>query len=112
VGVDRQEEADHERVVGWNLGAMTQKDAEAAEKLWRELAKERAKLDAECTEDKVEQEAAWWQEEMSSVLDATAKKIRICASSKRWWNAGTKERRRTVGRESRRSWNSEEAVRA
>jgi len=33
VGVDRQEEADHERVVGWNLAAMTEEDAEAAEKL-------------------------------------------------------------------------------
>jgi len=49
VGVDRQEEADHERVVGWNLAAMTDEDAEAAEKLWMELAKERIQLDAECT---------------------------------------------------------------
>jgi len=33
VGVDRQEEADHEGVVLWNLPAMTEKDAGAAEKL-------------------------------------------------------------------------------
>jgi len=33
LGVDRQEEADHERVVGWNLAAITEKDVEAAEKL-------------------------------------------------------------------------------
>jgi hypothetical protein len=33
VGVARQEEADYERVVGWNLAAMTEKDAEEAEKL-------------------------------------------------------------------------------
>ena len=83
VGVDRQEEADHKRVVGWNFAAMTEKGAEAVEKLWRELAKERAQLDAECTADEVEQEAAWCQEAMSSVLDATGKKIRICARSKR-----------------------------
>jgi len=110
VGVDRQEEADHERVVGWNLAAMTEKDAEAAEKLWRELAKERAQLDAECTEDEVEQEAAWCQEAMSSVLDATAKKIKICASSKKWWSADIKNRRRAVGRERRKRRNSEEAA--
>jgi hypothetical protein len=55
VGVDRQEEGDHERVVGWNLAAMTEEDAKAAVKLWMELAKERTQLDAECTEDKVEQ---------------------------------------------------------
>jgi hypothetical protein len=58
VEVDRQEEADHATVVGWNLAAMTEKDAEAAEKLWTELAMERAHQDAECTEDEVEQEAA------------------------------------------------------
>jgi len=79
VGVDRQEEADHERVVGWNLAAMTEKDVEAAGKLLAEVAKVTAQLDAECTVDEVEQEAAWYQEAMSSVLDATVKKIRIRA---------------------------------
>jgi hypothetical protein len=112
VGVDRQMEAYHERVVGWNLVAMTEKDAEAAKKLGRELAKVRAQLDAECTEDEVKQEAAWCQEAMSSILDAAAKKIRICARSKRWWNADIKERRRTVGRERRRRRNSDDAARA
>jgi len=111
VEVDRQEEADHERVVGWNLAAMTEKDAEAAEKLWTELARERAHLDAECTEDEAEQGAAWCQEAMSIVLDATAKKIRICAKSKRWWNADIKKRRKAVRREKRKR-NSEEVARA
>ena len=91
VVVDRQEEVNHVRLVGWNLAAMTEKDAEAAEKLLMELAKERAQLDAEWTEDEVEQEAAWCQEPISSILDATAKKIRICARSKRWWNTDIKE---------------------
>ena len=112
VGVDRQEEADHERVVGWNLAAMIEKAVEAAGKLWAELGKERAQLDAECTVDEVEQEAAWCQEAMSSVPEATAKKIRICARSKRWWNADIKERRRMIGRERKRRRHSEEAARA
>ena len=34
VEAERWEEADHERVVGWNLAAMTEKDLETAEKLW------------------------------------------------------------------------------
>jgi len=76
------------------------------------LAKERAQLDAECTEDEVEQEAAWCQEAMSSILDAKAKKTRICAISKRWWNADIEVRRRKVRRETRRIRNSEEAARA
>jgi hypothetical protein len=79
VEADRQEETDHERVVGWNLAAMMQKDLETAENLWMDSAKKRAQQDAQCTEDEVEQEAAWWQEAMTSVLNATAKKIRICA---------------------------------
>ena len=88
---------------------MTEEDLEAAEKLWRESAKERAPLGAECTADEVEHEAAWCQEPMSSVLNTKAKKIRICAISKRWWNADIKERK-AVRREKRRR-NSGEAVR-
>jgi len=64
-------------VVEWNSVAMTVEDMEVLEKFWIELARERADLGAECTEDKVEQEAAWCQEAMSSVLNATAKKISI-----------------------------------
>jgi hypothetical protein len=33
VDVETQEEADHERVVGWNLAAMAEEDEEAAKKL-------------------------------------------------------------------------------
>ena len=56
---DRQEEAARELVVGWNLAAMTEEDVKAAEKVWMELAKGRAHLDADCTADQVEPEAAW-----------------------------------------------------
>jgi len=80
--------------------------------LWAELAKERAHLDAECTEDEVEQEAAWCQDTMSHILNATEKRIRICAKSKRWWNADIKERRTAVGRERRRRRKLEEAAQA
>ena len=89
---------------------MMEEDAEAAEKLWVELLRERAHLDAECTEDEVEQEAAWCQEVMSSVLNTTAKKLRICDKLKRWWNADIKDRREAVAREKRRRQNSEEAT--
>ena len=112
VEVERQEEAENDSVAGWNLAAMSEEDVEAAEKLWTELVKERAHLDADRSADEVEQEAAWCQEAMSKVLDATAKSIRICTQSKRWWNADIKERRRAVGRENRRRGNSDEATRA
>jgi hypothetical protein len=44
-----------ERVLGWNSAAMTEEDAKGPEKLWMELAKERAHLDTECTADEVAQ---------------------------------------------------------
>ena len=112
VRVDRQEEVDHERIVGWHLASMTEKEAKVAEKLWIEQVKERAQLDAECTDGAVEQEAAWFQKAMSSIFDATVKKIRICARSGSWSNPDIKEWRQTVGREKRRRRNSERASRA
>jgi len=112
VEADRHEEVHHDTVVVWKSAAMKEGDANAAEKLCRELAKERAHLDAECTADEIEREAAWCQEAMGSVLDAMAKEIRICARSKRWWNVDIKTRRQVVGREKRERRNSEVAGRA
>jgi len=74
-----QEAANCGGVVGWKLASMTEKDAEAVEKLCMELVKEMGQLHAECSEDKVEEEAACWQEATSSGLDATAMKIRMCS---------------------------------
>jgi hypothetical protein len=111
VEAERQEEVEHKWVVWWNLAAMTEKELETAEKLWMDLVKERAHLDAECTEDEVEQEAAWCQDAMSSVPNATAKNNRIRAKSKRWLNTDIKDRRNVVGREKKRQ-NSDGAARA
>jgi hypothetical protein len=76
---------------------MSKEDEEAAEKLWRELERERAHLGEECTGNDVEREAEWCQETLSKVLDAKAKKIRICARLNRWWNGEIKERRSALG---------------
>jgi len=38
---------------------MTQKETDTAEEVQRELQKQRAQLDAKCTEDELEQEGAW-----------------------------------------------------
>jgi len=42
--VNKQEEADHVQVIGWNLAAMCKEDKEAAEKLWKELERDRAHI--------------------------------------------------------------------
>jgi len=96
VEVDSQEEAEYDRV-GWcNLAAMTDEDVEAAEKLWMELVKKWAHLDAECTADEVEQETAWCQESMGSILDTIEMRIWICANSKVWCNGEYKDRWKAV----------------
>jgi hypothetical protein len=110
--VDKQEEADHMQVTGWNLAAMSKADEEAAEKLWKDLERDRAHLGEECTGDDVEREAEWCQAILCNVLDAKAKKMRICARSKWWWNGEMKERRSALGREKRRGRRSEAAARA
>jgi hypothetical protein len=67
--VNRQQQVDHEMVVGLNLPPMRGKDMEVVEKLWMELAKEKDHLEAECTPDEEEQEAASCQKAVSSILN-------------------------------------------
>jgi hypothetical protein len=100
--MEKQEEPGGTQVVGWKLAAMSQEDVDVAEALWRERAKAGPYLEAESPGDEVESEAEWCQEALSKVLDATAKKITICAHSKRWWNGEIKEKRSQLGREKRR----------
>jgi hypothetical protein len=108
--IDKQEEANHVQLIGWNLAAMSKLDEKAAQKLWKELEGQRARLDEECTGDDVEREAEWCQETLSKVLDDKAKKIRICARSKRWWNSEITERRSPLWGEKRRGKRSEAAA--
>jgi hypothetical protein len=91
---------------------MSKEDKKPADKLWKEREGQRARLDEECTGDKVEREAEWCQEMLSMVLDAKAKKIRICARSKRWWNGEIQVRRSALGREKRRGKRSQVAEHA
>ena len=102
VDMEEQEEAGGTQVIGWNLAAMSQEDKKPAEKLWRELARGRVYLEMESIGDDLESAAKWGQEVLGKVLDATAKKIRICTRSKRWWNGAIKERRRRLGSEKRK----------
>lgn len=89
-----KQEADHERLVWWNIAAMMEENMEKAEKLWMEVPKERAHLDAEYIAEKVEQDAAWYQEAISNVLDTTAMRIGLCTKSTRRWNATIREKER------------------
>ena len=112
VHVDKQDEADHVQVIGWNLAAMSKEDEEAAENDWKELERDRAHRGEEGTGDDVEREAKWCKATVSEVLDAKAKKIGTCARSKRWWNGEIKGRISALGTEKRRGRRSGAAARA
>ena len=51
--------------------------------------------------DQLEEEAQHIQDSMVRVLDMHARKIRLCARSKKWWSEVIQERRRDLGRVSR-----------
>jgi len=110
--VNKQEEADHVQVVGWNLAAMTNEDEKAAEMLWIELEGQRARLDEVFTGDELEREAECCQEMLRKVLDAKAKKIRICTRSTRWWKGEIMGTPSALGRGKRRGNRSEVAAHA
>jgi len=82
----------------------------AAEKLWLELVKERAHLNADCTADKVGQEAILCQEAMGNFLNGLVKQITIHPKSNWWWNADIRERWKAVRRDKMSRHNSEEAT--
>ena len=54
------------------------------------------------TGDNIESEAERCQEALGKVLDATAREMRICARSQRWWNGEIKPRTRQLVRDRRR----------
>jgi len=100
--MQEQEEAGGTPVVGWNQAAMFQRDWEHAGRLRRERARGRAYLGVESTGGDAESEAEWSQVALGKVLNATAKKIVICAHSKGWWNGEIKLRRSPLGKKTRR----------
>jgi hypothetical protein len=81
--IGKTEEADPKQVIAWNMAVMSKEDEEAAEKLAKSLDGQRAHRMEVCTGGDVEQQAERGHNTLSQVLDGKAKKIRICALSKR-----------------------------
>ena len=72
--VDKEQKTDHVQVIGWNFAGKSKEAQNAAERLWKKLEGQRARLDEECTGDEVEREAEWCQETLGNFLDAKPKK--------------------------------------
>jgi hypothetical protein len=98
IDVEQQQYAGGTEVVGWNLAAMSQEDNMQTDSLWREQAGGSASLGVESTGNDIESEAELCHKARLKVLDATANKISICITSKRWCNGDIELRRCQLGR--------------
>jgi ribonuclease HI len=89
----------------WAISDITEDEdkREAAQKSWKNLSEYRAKLNDFSTEQDLESEAEWIQESMFEVLNKHARKLRLCARSKRWWNDEIQEKRKCLGRAKRKA---------
>ena len=80
---------------GWDIDGLT-KDEEKhkqAQEEWLKKVQNRGLISKSSSQKDLENEAVFIQETLIIVLDETAKKLRITAYSKRWWNNTVKEAR-------------------
>jgi hypothetical protein len=81
-GMDREKEEDDKKEVGWISAAITKNNAEVVENISMGILKASDHLDADSIENEVKEQGNWCQEAMSSVFEARAIILRICAKSK------------------------------
>jgi hypothetical protein len=86
-----------QKFTGWNIDGMQEEDLKQAKEWWKRWSGERRTLSDESTIEELEEEATVIRETLTEVLNQKAKKTRICARSKRWWNQDIAETRRILG---------------
>ena len=91
--------------MGWDIGSLM-KDKELLNKTrksWEEKIGRTPSLRDDATREELEVQAERIQECIIGALDEHAKKVRICARSKRWWNEDIAKERREAAR-ARKEW--------
>jgi hypothetical protein len=88
--------------IRWDITRMTDEQKDEAELLWLQMGENRPILNDMSFCEEVESEAAWIQDTLTDILNQKARRIRICARSKRWWNADIDSKRKAVGRAKRK----------
>jgi hypothetical protein len=83
---------------------MTQDAKDEAEQLWLEAGRSRAILDNFSFCEDIESETKWTEETFTKILDQKARRIRLCARSKRWWNETIDAKRKAVSRAKRHQY--------
>jgi hypothetical protein len=93
---------------GWSLTALLGNSDEVrdarrdAGQGWTVLLADRQSLEDDSSRAELEEEAVRIQQATIEILNKHAKKITLCARSKRWWNEEIAQRRRELGRAKRR----------
>jgi hypothetical protein len=90
--------------IRWDISHMTDDEKEEAELLWLEAGESRVILNDYSFCEDIEAEAKWIEETFIQILDKKARRLRLCARSKRWWNEIIEAKRKALSRAKRRQY--------
>jgi len=89
------------KITGWDIDGLKSKKEEEnykkAQKEWKDKSLKRPVLDEKSSGDELQREAEWIQRNFVNHLNMCCKKVKVCARSKRWWNAEIAENRKILG---------------
>jgi len=89
------------KVTGWDIDGLKSKEEEEnyekARKEWKDKSSKRPVLDEKSSEDDLQMEAEWIQQNFVNHLNRCCKKVKVCARSKRWWMVEIAENRKILG---------------
>jgi hypothetical protein len=84
-------------VNAWNISEIEEEKSKEMQKSWGEWSEKRVVLLEERTIQELKEEVVVIRNKITRVLSQKEKKVRICARSKRWWNARRMENRKIMG---------------
>jgi hypothetical protein len=88
--------------IRWDINGMSEDDKDEAELLRLEASETRPILDDFSFCEDIESETLWIEENFQKILNQKARRIRLCARSKRWWNDTIDANHKAVSQAKRR----------
>jgi len=89
------------KVTGWDIDGLKSEEEKEnykkAKKYWEYKSSKRSGLDEKSSEEDLQKEAKWIQQNFVNHLNRCCKKVKVCVRSKRWWNEEIAENRRILG---------------
>jgi len=89
------------KITGWDIDGLKSKEEEEnykkAQKDWKEKSSKRPVLNEKSSEDDLQKDAEYIQQNFVNHLNGCCKKVKVCARSKRWWTAEIAENRKILG---------------